>query len=77
MRTERVNNAVNFNMPQGGEDIGDDMEGGTQTNESGVQAQAQTNESGVQANAQTSSSGVQAIVRPKKQNHQVPKQTRA
>ena len=60
-RTERINNAVHFNnMTQGDEDIGDDMEGGTQTNESGVQARTQTNESGVQANAQTSSSGVQA-----------------
>ena len=53
MRTERVNNAVYFNISKG-----DDMEV-TQTTDSGVQANTQTSSSGVQANTQTSSSGVQ------------------
>ena len=60
MRAERINSAVYFNMSQGDEDIGDDMES---ISSMGV---TQTNESGVQANAQTSSSGVQATVRPKR-----------
>ena len=55
MRTERINNAVYFNMTQGDEDIGDDRDV-TQTIDSGVQAQAQTFSSGVQANVQTFSS---------------------
>ena len=60
MRTERITNAVYFDMSHG-----DDMDV-TQTNEEGVQTQAQTNEAGVQAKAVSSSSGVQATVRPRK-----------
>ena len=59
MRTERINSALYFNMSQGDEDIGDDMEslhslqsssmGVTQTTESGIQAQVRTTSSGTQS----------------------------
>ena len=61
LRTERVENALHFDICQGD----DDDVGMTQTTPSGVQAEAQTSSSGVQAEAQTSSSGVQVNVRPK------------
>ena len=60
LRTERIENALHFDISQGDDDVGM-----TQTTSSGVQAEAQTTSSGVQAEAQTSSSGVQANVRPK------------
>ena len=60
MRTERVENALHFDISQGDDDVGM-----TQTTSSGVQAEAQTSSSGVQAEAQTSSPGVQVNVRPK------------
>ena len=58
MRTERVENALHFDIPQGD----DDDVGMTQTTSSGVQAEAQTTSSGVQANARpkTTSSGTQS-----------------
>ena len=59
MRTERIENALHFDIPQDDDDVGM-----TQTTSSGVQAEAQTSSSGIQAEAQTSSSGVQANVRP-------------
>ena len=60
LRTERIENALHFDISQGDDDVGM-----TQTISSGVQAEAQTTSSGVQAEAQTSSPGVQANVRPK------------
>ena len=60
MRTERVENALHFDIPQDDDDVGM-----THTTSSGVQAEAQTSSSGVQAEAQTSSSGVQVNVTPK------------
>ena len=58
MRTERVENALHFDISQG-----DDADVGmTQTTSSGVQAEAQTTSSGVQVNVRptTTSSGTQS-----------------
>ena len=57
MRTERVENALHFDISQGDDDVGM-----TQTTSSGVQAEAQTTSSGVQANVRpkTTSSGTQS-----------------
>ena len=60
MRTERIENALHFDISPGNDDVGM-----TQTTSSGVQAEAQTSPSGVQAEAQTTSSGVQVNARPK------------
>ena len=60
MRTERVENALHFDISQGDDDVGM-----TQTTSSGVQAEAQTSSSGVQANVKpkTTSSGTQSSTR--------------
>ena len=60
MRTERIENALHFDIPQGDDDVGM-----TQTTSSGVQAEAQTSSSGVQANVRpkTTSSGTQSTTR--------------
>ena len=58
MRTERINSALYLNMPQGDEDVGDDMESLHSLQSSSVSV-TQTTESGVQAQAQTVSSGTQ------------------
>ena len=57
LRTERVENALHFDISQGDDDVGM-----TQTTSSGVQAEAQTSSSGVQANVRpkTTSSGTQS-----------------
>ena len=60
LRTERVENALHFDISQGDDDVGM-----TQTTSSGVQAEAQTSSSGVQANMRpkTTSSGTQSTTR--------------
>ena len=57
MRTERIENALHFEISQGDDDVGM-----TQTTSSGVQAEAQTTSSGVQVNVRptTTSSGTQS-----------------
>ena len=60
LRSERVENALHFDISQGDDDVGM-----TQTISSGVQAEAQTTSSGVQANVRpkTTSSGTQSSTR--------------